>query len=75
MAYTLQEMKSQYPSSFAGLSDADAIYKIAELTGEDPKLLAEEYGVIAAGQGDFQFNRFYASWPLRPYFLGCWFKP
>ena len=53
MAYTLQEMKSQYPSSFAGLSDADAIYKIAELTGEDPKLLAEEYGVIAAGQGDF----------------------
>ena len=53
MAYTLQEMKSQYPNSLAGLNDSDAIYKIAQMTGEDPKSLAEEYGVIAAGQGDF----------------------
>jgi len=53
MAYTLQEMKSQYPSSFAGLNDVDAIYKIAEMTGEDPQELAEEYGVIATNQGDF----------------------
>ena len=37
----------------AGLNDADAIYKIAELTGKDPRTLAEDYGVIAANQGDF----------------------
>ena len=53
MAYTLQEMKSQYPNSLSGLNDVDAIYKIAEMTGEDPKSLAAEYGVIATNQGDF----------------------
>ena len=53
MAYTLQEMKRQYPNSLSGLNDVDAIYKIAEMTGEDPQELAEEYGVIAANQGDF----------------------
>ena len=53
MAYTLQELRQQYPNSLAGLNDADAIYKIAQLTGENPQDLAEEYGVIASGQGDF----------------------
>ena len=53
MAYTLQELRQQYPNSLAGLNDADAIYKIAQLTGENPQALAEEYGVIASGQGDF----------------------
>ena len=53
MAYSLEEVRRKYPNALAGLNDADAIYKIAELTGKDPRSLAEKYGVIAANQGDF----------------------
>jgi len=53
MAYSLDQLRDLYPGSLGGLSDVDAINKISSLSGQDPKELAAQYGVINPDQGDF----------------------
>ena len=53
MAYSLDQLRSLYPDSLGGLSDAATINKISSLSGQDPQELAAQYGVIDPNQGDF----------------------